>query len=415
MKKLLLSFVFISIFFSLYVFFFYSNALEFAIIPKWAIPFSAIASFLHKAPGFFVVLLYFLGILSFSYTIYIFTEIIHIRTENWLKTVFFTVIIAVTIIYAFIYSLNFYFYPKMIPTNNLLMGCLISFTIFLSPLRRFPKYIIPYIIFLIAYFVILETYGNLLLIDKNIALIFYPAYIILLYLLIYHFIMNENLKYYLIALAVFVPIKYQQNEKYNTYKVHKKTAEYTMIIPSANYYNSSNMKQPSLSGSSFRMILELDSIAGFKGAEFNPYDYLSLFENLSLNSERIEKVKEIIENKDLYIGKIQKQRISDIIERWKTKEETGVITLRVTGDMPDRIGILKYTGMGLSKHQGTLITNVVDATLPGTDGVTIFRNIPPGKYELILLYKKKVPNYDVKIPIIESNNDTVNLGRIEIK
>lgn len=415
MKKLLISFVFISIFFSLYIFFFYASALEFAIIPKWAVPFSVIASFLHKAPKFLVAFLYFLGLSAFSYTIYLFTGIIHNRTESWLKTAFFTLIIAATIIYAFIYSLNFYFYPKMIPTNNLLMGCLISFTIFLSPLRRFPKYIIPFTIFLIAYFVILETYGNLLLIDKNVALIFCPAYIILLYLLTYHFIINENLKYYLIALIVFVPIKYQQKEKYSTYKVHKKTAEYTIIIPSANYYNSSNMKHPSLPGSSFKMILELDSIAGFKGAECNPYDYLSLFENLSLNSERIEKVKEVIENKDLYIGKIQKQRISDILERWKTKEEKGVITLRVTGDIPDRIGILKYTGMGLSKHQGTLITNVVDATLPGTDGVTIFRNIPPGKYELLLLYKKKVPNYNVKIPVIESKNDTVNLGRVLIK
>ncbi len=415
MKKLLISFVFISIFFSLYIFFFYASALEFAIIPKWAVPFSAIASFLHRAPRFFIALLYILGLSSFSYTIYLLTEIIHIRTENWLKTAFFTLIIAATIIYAFICSLNFYFYPKMIPTNNLLMGCLISFTIFLSPLRRFPKYIIPFTIFLIAYFVILETYGNLLLVDKNVALIFYPAYIILLYLLIYHFIMNENLKYYLIALVVFVPIKYKQREKYMAYNTEKKTVEYTMIIPSANYYNSSNMKHPSLPGSSFKMILELDSIAGFKRAEFNPYDYLSLFENLSLNSERIEKVKEIIENKDLYIGKIQKQRISDILERWKTKEEKGVITLRVTGDIPDRIGILKYTGMGLSKHQGTLITNVVDATLPGTDGVTIFRNIPPGKYELLLLYKKKVPNYNVKIPVIESKNDTVNLGRVVIK
>jgi hypothetical protein len=227
--------------------------------------------------------------------------------------------------------------------------------------------------------------------------------------------MNENLKYYLIALAIFVPIKYQQGKEYSTYKVHKKTTEYTMIIPSANYYNSNTTEKLSESGSSFKMILELDSIAGFKGAAFNPYDYMSLFENLSLNSERIEKVKEIIKNKDLYIGKIQKQRMSDILERWKTKEETGVITLRATGDIPDRIGILKCIGKGLSEHQGTLITNVVDATLPGTDGVTIFRNIPPGKYELILLYTKKVPNYDVKIPIIESNNDTVNLGNIKIR
>jgi len=415
MKKLFISFIFISIFFSLYVFFFYSNTLEFAIIPKWAIPFPAIASFLRKAPTFFITLLYLFGILSFSYVLYLFTGIIHNRTENWLKTGYFSFVIAITIIYAFIYSLNFYFYPKMIPTNNLIIGCLIFSTIFFSPLRRFKKYVIPYIIFLIAYFVILETYGNLLLLDRNAALVFYPAYIILLYILIYHFLMNEKLQYYLIVLVVFVPIKYRQRGKIMSYHAHKKTVEYTMIIPSANYYNSSTLEHPSISGSSYKIILELDSITGFTGAQYNPYDYLFLLANLNLNKERIKKVEELIENKDLYIGKIQKQRIGNIMERWKTKKETGIITLVVTGEIPDRIGLLKYTGKGLLKHQGTLITNVVDATLPGTDGVTIFRNVPPGKYELILLYKKKVPNYNVRIPIIESNNNTVNLGRITIR
>jgi len=415
MKKIIISFIFVSIFFSLYAFFFYSKVLEFAIIPKWAIPFSAIASFLHKTPGFFIVLLYLFGLLAFSYTIYLFTEIIHNRTESWLKTGYFSFIIAITIIYAFIYSLNFYFYPKMIPTNNLIMGCLVFSTIFFSPLQRFKKYIIPYIIFLIAYFIILETYGNLLLINRNAALVFYPAYIILLYLLIYHFLMNEKMKYYLIVLAVFVPIKYQQGKKYKTYQVHKKSVEYTMIIPSANYYNSSTLEHPSELGSPYKIILELDSITSFKSAQYDPYYCLFLLKNLNLNKERIKKVKELIENKDLYIGKIQKRKISDIMERWKTKKETGIITLVVTGEIPDRIGLLKYSGGELLRHQGTLITNVVDATLPGTEGITIFRNVPPGKYELILLYKKKVPNYNVKIPIIESNNDTVNLGKIEIR
>jgi hypothetical protein len=415
MKKLFYSFLLTTIFFSLYVFFFYSNTLEFAIIPKWAIPFPAIASFLRKAPTFFITLLYLFGILSFSYVLYLFTGIIHNRTENWLKTGYFSFVIAITIIYAFIYSLNFYFYPKMIPTNNLIIGCLIFSTIFFSPLQRFKKYVIPYIIFLIAYFVILETYGNLLLLDRNAALVFYPAYMILLHLLIYHFLMNEKLEYYLIVLVAFVPIKHQQGKKYKTHKAHKKTAEYTMIIPSANYYNSSNLKYPSSPNSPYKVILELDSIAGFKNAQYDPHYYLFLLKNLNLNKERINKVKKLIENKDLYIGKIQKQRINDIMERWKTKKETGIITLVLTGEIPDRIGLLKYSGGGLLKHQGTLITNVVDATLPGTDGITIFRNVPPGKYELILLYKKKVPNYTVKIPIIESNNDTVNLGKIEIR
>jgi hypothetical protein len=295
------------------------------------------------------------------------------------------------------------------------MGCLIFSTIFFSPLRQFKKYIIPYIIFLIAYFVILETYGNLLLLDRTIALIFYPAYMILLYLLIYHFLMNEKLEYYLTVLVVFVPIKHQQGKKYKTYKVHKKTAEYTMIIPSANYYNSSTLEYPFSPDSPYKIILEIDSIVGFKSVQYDPYYSLFLLKNLNLNKERIKKVKKLIENKNLYIGKIQKQRISDIIERWETKEETGVIISRVAGGIPDKIGLLKYTGRSSIKHQGTLITNLVDATIPRTDGITIFKNVPPGKYELILLYKKKVPNYDVRIPIIESNNDTVNLGKIEIR
>jgi hypothetical protein len=415
MKKLIISSFLTSIFFSLYVFFFYSTTLEFAIIPRWAVPFSAIASFLHKSPGFLIALIYISGLSVFAYTIYLLTEIIQTRTKNWWKTSWFSLVTAIVILYAFIYSLNFYFYPKVIPTNNLVPGFLVFSTILFFPLKELKKYIVTYIVFLISYFIILECYGNTLLLDKNIALFFYPAYIILLYLLVYQFLMNKKLERYLIVLLIFIPIKFEQRKEYTSYYTEKKTADYTMIIPSANFYRASTLKRPFTSISSYMTILEPDSIIYAKRALYIPFDYLSFLKSLNLNEERIKKVEELFRNKNLYIGKVQKERLEEILERWEKGEERGVISVKIKGEIPDRVGLLHYTGKRLNQYKGTLITNVADAIEPVSDGVTVFRNVPPGKYELILFYKKLIPRLDVEIPIIESNNDTVDMGTINIR
>lgn len=416
MKKIVISSFFLSIFLSLYIFFFYSSVLELAIIPKWAVPFSAIASFLQKLPGFLIALLYISGTCVFIYTIYLLTEIIQDRTKDWLKTSWGSFVTAVAILYAFIYSLNFYFYPKEIPTNNVALGCFILSTILLFPLKDFKKYIINYIIFLISYFVILETYGNTLLVYKNLALFFYPAYIILLCILVYRFLKNERLEVYLISLLVFMPLKFVQTKKYMAYDTEKKTTDYTTIIPSANFYKASTFKRPFHFSSSHIKIPELDPIFYFSEAQDRPFDYLSFLQSSNLNKERINQVKELLYNKNLYVGKVQKKRLKEILKRWEKGEERGVISVRIKGEIPDRVGLLRYTGKRLlDQYNGMLITNVVDALEPVRNGVTTFSNVPPGKYELIFFYQKLIPDLEVEIPIIESNNDTVNMGTIEIR
>jgi len=414
MKKIIISSVFVSIFFSLFLFHFYATPLNFAAIPKWAVPFSAIASFLKNSPKFLIIAIYILGLSVFSYTIYQLVGIIQGEMKNWWKTSYFAFVIAVVFLYGFIFSQNFYFFPlirfKILPINHIILGCFVFSTILLLPLKDWKKYIIPCIIFLISYFLILETYGNALLVKRNFTLFFAPVYVILLYLLVYNFIKNENLYPYLAILLVFAPVKTKQKNKYRPFYTDKITVAYTMIVPSEDYYKVENFERPFTSGLTYKNILELDSMICFEREQYNSFHFF-LLKRLNLNNERIRMVKEVLNNQNLYVGKRQRERIEEIIKRWESGKERGVITGKIAGEIPDKIGLSKYKHMKFSWNS----FNLSDATSPDDDGDFNFRYVPPGKYELLLFYKKRVPNYNVKIPIIESNNDTVNLGKIEIR
>jgi hypothetical protein len=418
MKKIIISSVFMSIFFSLFLFHFYVAPLNFAVIPKWAVPFSAISSFLKNSPKFLIIAIYILGLSIFSYTIYQLVGIIQERMKNWFKTGYFAFVIAVVFLYGFIFSENFYFFPlirfKILPINHIILGCLVFSTILLFTLKDWKKYIITYIIFSISYFLILETYGNALLVNRNFTLFFAPMYVILLYLLVYNFIKNENLYPYLAIFLVFIPVKIKQKNKYKPFYTDKTTVTYTMIAPSEDYYKVENFERPFTSWFTYLSILELDSTIYYAREELNSYAYLFAIDRYKLNNERIKLAKEPLNNEKLYVGKRYREKIGEIMNRWESGKEKGIISGKIKGEIPDRVGLLKHTRMDFT-WPGNSLQNLVDAVSTDPNGVFTFRYIPPGKYELLLFYKKRVPNYKVKIPIIESNNDTVNLGKIEIR
>ncbi len=418
MKKIIISSVFMSIFFSLFLFHFYATPLNFAVIPKWAVPFSAIASFLKNSPKFLIVAIYLLGLSVFSYTIYLLVEIIQGKMKNWWKTSYFAFVIAVVFLYGFIFSQNFYFFPlirfKILPINHIITSCLVFSTILLLPLKDWKKYIINYIIFLISYFLILETYGNALLVNRNFTLFLAPVYVILLYLLVYNFIKNENLYPYLAVFLVFVPVKIKQKNKYKPFYTDKITVAYTMIAPSKDYYKVENFERPFTSGLAYKSILELDSMIHYQNNEEKSPYYIFSIGNHNLNKKRIKILEELLNNNEFYIGKKYREKIGEILKRWESGKERGVISGIIQGEIPDRVGLLKYTRMNFT-WPGNTLRNLADAISTDPNGNFTFSYIPPGKYELLLFYKKRVANYNLKIPIIESNNDTIKMGKIEIR
>jgi len=418
MKKIVISSIFMSIFFSLFLFSFYANPLESAIIPKWAVLFSVVTSFLNKSSRSFIIILYLLGLFAFSYTIHLVAETIQERIKNWWKTGYFAFIIAVVLLYGFIFSQNFYFFPitifKLLPINNTILSCLVFSTILLLPLKKWKKHLINYIVFLISYLLILHTYGNALLVNKNFSLFFSPVYVILLYLLVYHFIINRKLYPYLVIFLLFIPLKIRQRKIYEPFYKEKKTVEYTMIIPSESYYKVEKFERPFTSGFSYRTILELDSMIYYEKNVYKSYSYIFQISRSNLNEERLKLVKEPLNNKKLHVGRRYREKIGEIIKRWESGKERGIITGKIEEEIPDKIGLLKYTRDGFTWTIKDL-WYLADAVSPAPDGGFVFRYIPPDKYRLLLFYKKRVSHFRGKISIVESNNDTINLGSIEIR
>ena len=421
MKKFLLISIIIGIYYYLLVFLLLAEPISFAIEPVYLVPASYVSEFLHSSLRYFRISLVLIGLGMFFYSIYLLVGIIQKRLQNWWKTFYFTLITTVSLAYAFLHIVDFnvrysYYHTYI---NYPIISVFLFSTILLFPLKEFKHLIISYIIYIISYITLIEVFSKGLLLYGycSIAIYFAPIYILLLYLLTFQFITRRRIYLYLILFPLLIPLIIQSKTRFKRRNIPQKTVEYTMIVPTDDFYEVKKFKRPFTFYFSYPTILEPDSQYYNKkdlyGISLFPFSYF----RLNLNEKRINLVKKMLNDKKIYIAKFLREMIDEkIIHRWERGNERGVVKGKIEGDIPERIGILmEKDNIRFRWNTTFILLNIKDAVSPDSEGFFEFRYVPEGRYKLLFLYKRKVPHYNIKIPLINSRNDTIDLGMIRIE
>jgi len=408
-KKIFIISIILGLFYYILFSFIWAMPIEVAIEPVYMVPSSFISGFLLNSPKYINIILIVIGFGLFVYSIYLFVGIIQKKTMNWWKTFYFTLITTIALGYA-LAQVSF---RGFIPINYPIISVLIISTMLVFPIKKFKYLIIPYLIYIASYLILIEIFGNGLMIYIGIAMYLSPLFVIILYLITFQFIVGEKIYPYLALLLIFIPLRIKAKDNYKIYHNQQKTIEYTIIVPVDDFYQTKKFNKPL--SFSYYSILEPDSINYYYRiyGVGSPYTYYKL----NLNEKRIEIIEELLANKRVFIGKRKREKIQEkILERWNEKKEIGLIRGKIDGDMPDRVGLLqKNWNVEFSWNATFTSINIKDAVSPDKRGNFIFRYVPKGKYSLVFLYKRKVPHYKIKIPIFISKNDSIDLGIIKIK
>jgi len=414
MKKFLVTSIILGCFYSLFIFFAFVIPLDVAIIPKYMVPASYISSLLRNSPRYLSIILVIIGLGFFSFSIYQFAGIIYKRTKNWWKTLYFTLIITLMLLYGLLTIAVIFAFGILPPINNVIICVFLFSTILLFPVKEFRHLLIPYVIYAISYLLLLETYKNGLLAYMGITVYLSPLYVLILCLLTYSFIDLRKIYIYLAVLLLFIPLKVKGKSRW-MYSKPEGVQEYTMIVPSQEFYQVKQFKKATLTSFMYVSILEPDS-SYYESSMYNNVKYPFAYYKLNLNEERVKEIRNLLNNRKIFVGRIWRDKIEkNILERWESKKEKGVVTGKIEGEIPDRIGLFRHINMKFNWSNGILRANLKDATSVDEKGNFAFRYIPEGTYEVLLLYKRNVPHYSAEIPFVYSKNDTIQLGTIEIK
>lgn len=407
MKKIFIVSIILGFFYYILFSFIWAMPIEVAIEPAYMVPSSFISGFLLNSPKYINVILIIIGFGLFIYSIYLFVEIIQKKTMNWWKTFYFTLITTIALGYA-LAQVSF---RGFIPINYPIISVLIISTMLVFPIKKFKYLIIPYLIYIASYLILIEIFGNGLMIYIGIAMYLSPIFVIILYLLTFQFIVGEKIYLYLALLLIFIPLRIKAKDHYKIYHNQQKTIEYTMIVPVDDFYQIKKFNKPLLFN--YYSILEPDSVNYYyrRYGVGIPYSYFKL----NLNEKRIEIIEELLANKRIFIGKRRREKIQEkILKRWKERSERGIIQGKVEGDMPDRVGLLQKNWDIKFRWNISFMINIKDAVSPDEMGNFIFRYVPEGKYSLVFLYKRKVPHYKIEVPTFILKNDSIDLGIIKV-
>ena len=409
MKKIFIISIILGLFYYILFSFIWAMPIETAIEPVYMVPSSYISGFLKSSPKYINITLFVIGFGLFFYSIYLFVGIVQKKTRNMWKSFYLTLIFTIALGYALVQPL----FRGSILINYPIISVLIISTMLVFPIKRFKYLIVPYLTYIVSYLVLIEIFGNGLVLHIGIAMYLSPLFVIVLYLLTFQSIAGEKIYPYLALLLIFIPLKIKAKDRYKIYNNQQKTTGYTILVPVDDFYQIKKFDKPL--SFSYYSILEPDSVNYYYrmygvGA---PYIYY----NLNLNEKRIKIIEELLANKRVYIGKRQREKIQEkILKRWNEKKEIGVIQGKIDGDIPDRVGLLQKDLNVKFRWNSTFTgANVKDAVSPDERGNFIFRYVPEGKYSLVFLYKRKVPHYKIKVPIFISKNDSIDLGVIRIE